>query len=110
MFVDLQVGDLTEPLTGRSWKSQQAMAQIFHRVDRYGSRGIRRGDRVFLFYGNKLEFFADLLALWHLGASVVPIDSRLTSFELRNLAKPLDRDLHSLIQASPRRQPCRLTM
>jgi hypothetical protein len=59
MFVDLQVGDLTEPLTGRSWKSQQAMAQIFHRVDRYGSRGIRRGDRVFLFYGNKLEFFAD---------------------------------------------------
>jgi oxalate---CoA ligase len=87
MFVDLQVGDLTEPLTGRSWKSQQAMAQIFHRVDRYGSRGIRRGDRVFLFYGNKLEFFADLLALWHLGASVVPIDSRLTSFELRNLAK-----------------------
>jgi len=87
MFVDLQVGDLTEPLTGRSWKSQEAMAQIFQRVELYGNQGIRRSERVFLFNGNNLEFFADLLALWYVGACAVPIDGRLTPFEIENLVK-----------------------
>jgi acyl-CoA synthetase (AMP-forming)/AMP-acid ligase II len=29
---------------------------------------------VFLHYGNRPEFFADLLAIWRLGACAVPID------------------------------------
>jgi acyl-CoA synthetase (AMP-forming)/AMP-acid ligase II len=45
------------------------------------------GDRVFVHYGNRLEFFADLLAVWHLGACLVPVDSRLTAFEIETLAQ-----------------------
>jgi len=45
------------------------------------------GDRVFLLYSNRLEFFADLLAIWHLGGCAVPIDGRLTAFEIEQLAE-----------------------
>ena len=45
-----------------------------------------RNDRIFVHHGNKLEFFADLLAAWSLGACVIPIDSRLTQFEVETLA------------------------
>src|SRR3989338_5529312 len=45
------------------------------------------GDRVFVHYGNRSEFFADLLAIWHLGGCVVPIDPRLTVFEIEKLAQ-----------------------
>jgi acyl-CoA synthetase (AMP-forming)/AMP-acid ligase II len=41
---------------------------------------------VFLHYGNSLEFFVDVLALWQLGACAVPLDPRLTPFEVRTLA------------------------
>lgn len=43
------------------------------------------GDRVFLPFGNSLEFFAELLAIWKLGACAVPIDARLTAFEIKTL-------------------------
>ncbi len=33
-----------------------------------------------------MEFFADLLAVWSLGGSAVPIDARLTLFEIETLA------------------------
>lgn len=48
--------------------------------------GVRRGQRVFVHYGNKLEFFADLLAIWLLGACAVPVDPRFTAFEIEQLA------------------------
>ena len=57
----------------------------------FESRGMKPGDRVFIGYGNRIEFFLDLLAIWSLGGSAVPLDSHLTAFELRNLlgaAKP----------------------
>ena len=57
------------------------------RAAAYGSQGIGRGDRVFLGFGNRLEFFADLLAIWHLGGCAVPLDARLTRFEIETLAK-----------------------
>jgi len=38
-------------------------------------------------YGNNLEFFVDLMAIWSLGGCVIPIDSRLTPFEVETLAR-----------------------
>jgi acyl-CoA synthetase (AMP-forming)/AMP-acid ligase II len=46
-----------------------------------------RGDRVFIHYGNSLEFFVDLLAVWWLGGCAIPIDARLTPFEIETLAR-----------------------
>ena len=38
-----------------------------------------------LLTGNRLEFFAELLAVWRLGGCAVPVDGRLTPFELGRL-------------------------
>lgn len=87
MFFDVQPGRLIEPLTGRTWSSREIGGRVIARMQRLQREGLRRGDRVFVLYGNKLEFFVDVLAAWHSGASLVPIDSRLTSFEIENLAR-----------------------
>jgi len=87
MFFDVQPGRLIEPLTGRTWSSREIGGRVFARMQRLQSEGLGHGDRVFVLYGNKLEFFVDVLAAWHSGASLVPIDSRLTSFEIENLAR-----------------------
>ena len=57
------------------------------RSARWTRRGLRPGDRVFLHSGNRLEFFAELLALWRLGACAVPLDPRLTRVELERLVE-----------------------
>lgn len=53
----------------------------------YLEHGMSPGDRVFLHYGNCLEFFADLLAIWWLGGCAVPVDGRLTPFEVGTLVR-----------------------
>ncbi|MDP2604124.1 MAG: class I adenylate-forming enzyme family protein, partial [Deltaproteobacteria bacterium] len=87
MFFDLAPGRLIELLSGRAWSSREIVARVFARMQRLQSEGLGHGDRVFVLYGNKLEFFVDVLAAWHAGASLVPVDSRLTSFEIENLAR-----------------------
>ena len=86
MFVDLRVGYLAEAASGRRWDRGEIGRQVATRVARFQSRGVARGDRVFLPFGNRLEFFAELCALWRLGACAVPIDPRLTPFEVQTLA------------------------
>src|SRR5262245_40246511 len=65
-------------MTRRQWQRRATV---------YGDAGIGRGDVVFLHHGNTLEFFADLLALWALGACAAPVDPRLTGFEIEALAR-----------------------
>lgn len=57
------------------------------RVAVYLGQGMVAGDRVFLHYGNCLEFFADLLAVWWVGGCAIPVDGRLTAFEVQTLAE-----------------------
>ena len=87
MFVDSKIGDLAELASGRNWTGAELSARLIARHSAYRDQGMERGDRVFVLYGNKLEFFVDLLALWYVGASVVPVDGRLTLFEIENLAR-----------------------
>ena len=86
MLFGLKVGNLVEPLSGRRWDERACREQIRVRAGGYSALGVRRGDRVFLHHGNCLEFFADLCALWTLGACAVPVDPRLTPFEVETLA------------------------
>ena len=80
------LGDLIEPLTGRRWTGADTERQVARRLAAYTDAGLRRGDRVFLHFGNCLEFFAELLAIWHAGGCAVPIDPRFTAFEIETLA------------------------
>ena len=87
MFLDIHVGHLRELLTGRTVNRREIAFRVAERVRQYQDEGLARGDRVMVCYGNNLEFFIDLLAVRHLGASFVPIDGRLTAFEVENLAR-----------------------
>jgi oxalate---CoA ligase len=87
MFLDLGLGHLSELASGRTLNPRQVAFRVAERVTHFHDEGVSHGDRVFVHYGNNLEFFVDLLAVWHLGASLVPIDNRLTVFEVENLAR-----------------------
>lgn len=87
MYMNLRFGNLIEPLTGRRLDRLSISEALSQRLCHYHKNGVRPGDRVFLLYGNSLEFFVDLMAIWQLGGCVIPIDLRLTCFEIENLAK-----------------------
>ncbi len=85
MFLDLKVGALAEPISGRHWAGTDIRREVARRTARLRRHGLAAGDRVFLLFGNRLEFFAELLAIWRLGACAVPVDARLTAFEVNTL-------------------------
>lgn len=58
----------------------------------FAARGVRPGDRVAFFLGNRPEFVTSLLALFHLGAALVPIN---LAYRRREIA-------HMLGDAEPR--------
>jgi acyl-CoA synthetase (AMP-forming)/AMP-acid ligase II len=82
-----QIGNLFEPMTGRAWEAASIRDRIGARHQFYRSEGMARGDRVFILHGNNLEFFVDLLAIWLSGACAIPVDTRLTPFEIEHLLK-----------------------
>jgi oxalate---CoA ligase len=86
MSIGADVGCLTEPVAGRHWDRPEIRRQILARIHAYRSAGIEPGDRVLILFGNRLEFFVELLALWRLGACAIPVDPRLTPFEVEKLA------------------------
>lgn len=87
MPIELTVGNLIEPFSGRRWNESETRRQVARRIGRLQALGLKPQDRVFLPFGNRLEFFAELLAIWRLGACAIPVDSRLTAFEIENLAR-----------------------
>ncbi len=86
MLTGLGVGRLIEPMTGRQWSRAEILARYKARIAHFERHGLARHHRVLLHYGNTLEFFVDLLAIWHLGACAIPVDGRLTPFEVATLA------------------------
>jgi oxalate---CoA ligase len=80
-------GRLFEPLSGRAWDPVTIHRQWTGRAAHYTRRGLQRGDLAFLFNGNTLEFFVDLLAIWALGACAAPVEARLTAFQIEKLAR-----------------------
>lgn len=87
MFFDLHVGRLTEPLTGRSWDKASILRRLCARIASLQGHGLSVSDPVFIHYGNTLEFFIDLLAIWNLGGIAIPVDPQLTGFEVDILAR-----------------------
>jgi acyl-CoA synthetase (AMP-forming)/AMP-acid ligase II len=86
MNIGSTVGCLIEPVSGRHWDRPEVRRQVLARVHAYRTAGIEPGDRVLILFGNRLEFFAELLAIWRLGACAIPVDPRLTPFEVEKLA------------------------
>lgn len=87
MFIDAHLGTLHEPLSGRRWDAATAWQRARQRAGVLQRAGVKRGERVFIHYGNKPEFFVDLLAIWCLGACATPVDPRFTAYEVARLAQ-----------------------
>ena len=79
-------GLLIEPLSGKRWDATEVSRRVDERLTYYRERGFARGDRVFIHFGNCNEFFAELLAVWQAGGCAIPIDTRLSAFEIETLA------------------------
>lgn len=101
MLLELQVGNLIEPYSGRHWDQADISVQVARRIARFQKHGLTSGDRVFLPFGNRLEFFAELLAIWQLGGCAIPIDARLTAFEIENLSRVARPRLGVVDEATP---------
>jgi acyl-CoA synthetase (AMP-forming)/AMP-acid ligase II len=86
MFLEFGVGNIVEVASGRGWQPLDVAREVRRRIARFERLGLRPGDRVFLPFGNRREFFAELLAIWRLGACAIPVDARLTPFEIATLA------------------------
>jgi len=95
------VGRLVEPLTDRRWEPPEIIGRCRSRAAYFASRGLAPQDRVFLHHGNTLEFFIDLLAVWDLGACAVPLDGRLTAYEIATLAQATGPKLSVWKEAPP---------
>lgn len=95
-----EVGPLLEARSGREWDAATCRSQWRRRAAHYGARGLGPGDLVFVHHGNTPEFFADLLAIWAMGACAAPVDPRLTPFEVATLAQAA-RPRFALWPASP---------
>jgi acyl-CoA synthetase (AMP-forming)/AMP-acid ligase II len=100
MFLDLRVGNIIEPTSGRRMDRARIERELSLRVAYLQAQGLVRSDRVFLHYGNTAAFFVDLLAVWFLGGCAVPVDPRLTQFEIETLARAA-RPTFSLWNSTP---------
>ncbi|HEX2789654.1 MAG TPA: class I adenylate-forming enzyme family protein [Steroidobacteraceae bacterium] len=87
MFLDLNVGSLVEPITGRRWDRRCIQRELYHRLAYFQDHGLAPADLVFIHHGNTAEFFVDLLAIWSLGGCAIPLDPRLSQFEIQTLAQ-----------------------
>ena len=87
MLLGPATGPIAEPFTGRRWEPDEVRHQVLRRAAGLRALGVHPGNRVLIGYGNRLEFFADLLALWTVGACAIPLDARLTAFEIETLSR-----------------------
>lgn len=69
-------------------------AELDHEINRRAAvlarLEIGRGDRVIVAHAGSSAFFADLFAVWHLGASAVCVNPDLTAGEFANIAQFTD--------------------
>ena len=110
MLLELEVGNLIEPFSGRRWDRAEIIRQVALRVARFQERGLAPGDRVFLPFGNRLEFFAELLSIWRLGGCAIPVDARLTAFEVENLSRTAKPRFAVIDEATPDNLSSALTL
>jgi acyl-CoA synthetase (AMP-forming)/AMP-acid ligase II len=86
MFLDLHVGRLIEPSSGRAWEREEIERRVAERAGYYHAHGFAHGHRAFIHFGNSNHFFVELLAIWRCGGCAIPVDPRFTPFEIATLA------------------------
>ncbi len=90
LFSIESLGSLTEVKTGETWNSARLKEEILRRASMYSAAKIECGDKIILLHNNNNKFFADLFALWMVGACVSCLDSDIGRGELEGVIGELD--------------------
>lgn len=84
-FIVERFGAITELRTGECWPPARLAAAVRTRAAALKSLGVGRGTRVLICEAGGGSFFADLLAVWRLGACAVCLSSTTTPTEIENI-------------------------
>src|SRR5690348_11317160 len=69
------------------WDSTLLVEEVTRRATTLSRIGIGRGSRVVILHSGSARFFADLFAVWTVGATAACLDSTLTSTELEIVSR-----------------------
>lgn len=97
------LGSVTDGSTGECWSSRRLADESFRRAKILRAKGIGPGDKVLIGHGNTAEFFADLFAVWNVGACAACLNPGIKPLELKNIAEFLSPK--SLLLASDQELP-----
>lgn len=101
MTLEEGIGPLIEPVSGLRLEPAAIRSAVAQRAAALADAGVDRGAVVLLHYGNCIEFFVDLLALWRLGACAAPVDPRLTAHEVGAVAAAASPRMSLWLAAAP---------
>ncbi|MFW6028483.1 MAG: class I adenylate-forming enzyme family protein [bacterium] len=76
-----ELGGIEDAGRGTLWTSAMLRREIGARAAVLTSAGLGRGDVVAVAHGGSASYFADLLAIWHVGATAACLDPALTAYE-----------------------------
>ena len=89
LFFIQSLGELTETKTRERWNSHRLKTEVLKRTNFYYEKGVKKGDCVAILHNNNNCFFADLFALWAIGACVSCLDQEIGANEFKNITKEL---------------------
>jgi acyl-coenzyme A synthetase/AMP-(fatty) acid ligase/thioesterase domain-containing protein/acyl carrier protein len=78
-------GTIEDIELGQRWDRERLRHEVHRRAGVLSNLGIGSGSVIAIAHGGSALFFADLLASWSIGATVVCLDSSLTPKETRNV-------------------------
>jgi len=81
------LGSISDLVSGTTWNADKLRRAVLNRAAFLNDREIGPGSLVLISHGGTPFFFADLLAVWQLGAGAACLNATLTKFELENIAK-----------------------
>lgn len=80
-------GGIEDVGLGLSWDAATLGDEVHRRMATLSQMGIARGSVVAIGHGGTSRFFADLFAVWNVGATAACLDPSLTPGELRNVVE-----------------------
>tara|TARA_Y100000031_G_scaffold152972_1_gene197207 strand:+ start:642 stop:2096 length:1455 start_codon:yes stop_codon:yes gene_type:complete len=85
-----KIGSITSLYNDKHWSNQKISLEVKSRLNKLSTLGVTREDRVIILHGSTPAFFADLFAVWGLGACAVCLNPNLSSPEVRRIIDFID--------------------
>jgi oxalate---CoA ligase len=86
MIIDYKnIGIIKSLLSDKSWDSSRMELEVGNRVQVLLENNITNKDKIIIFHGGEPEFFADLFAIWEIGACAICLNPKTTMNELENI-------------------------